>query len=63
MHLSKKGDVCVGKLNLWNSRKWCGKPREWCGFRLGYQLEVSALEHVLWDQALETPVKAMAHMK
>lgn len=61
MYLSKKGDVCVGKPNLWNSKK-CGKPREWCGFHLGYQLEVSALEHVLQVQALETPFKEVAHM-
>lgn len=51
MHLSKKGDACIGKLNLWNSSKKCGKPREWYGFHLGYWLEVSALKRVLQDQA------------
>lgn len=63
MHLSKKGDVCVGKLDLRNSGKKCGKPREQCGFHLGYQLEVSALERVLRDQAVEIPFKGMAHVK
>lgn len=44
LHLPKKGEVSAGKLNLWNSKAKCGKPREWFGFQLGYQLEAAALE-------------------
>lgn len=63
MHLSKKGDACTGKLNLWNLSRKCGKPRERYGFHLGYRLEASALKCVLQDQAVEIPFKDMGHMK